>query len=194
MTEKIYIYRIYFPTNNKCYIGQTNNLKMRLPLHLRSGSLVCKALWKFNNWEVSILHTAKDKDAANLLEIEDIRNFNSVAPNGYNLTAGGDGAGLGNRNSIGNRSHLGKTFSKESKKKMRQAKIGKKLSKEHIKKLGHPGNKYFAGHKHSEESIQKGIEIKRKNGTLKRSKKQKLRMQLAQLKRRIREMEQGGAA
>ena len=69
--------------------------------HICSGSLVCKALLKVNNWQVSILHICKTRDEANRIEIEEIRNFNSVAPNGYNLTHGGEGAGLENKNAQG---------------------------------------------------------------------------------------------
>ena len=57
--------------------------------HFESGLAVCKALYKYDDWKVSILHTCKSRDVANTLEIEEIRNFNSVAPNGYNLTHGG---------------------------------------------------------------------------------------------------------
>lgn len=87
---KFYIYQIYFPISKKSYIGQTFNLKGRLEEHLRSGRLVCKALWKYDNWQISVLHTCKTRNEANKIEIEEIRNFNSVAPNGYNLTHGGD--------------------------------------------------------------------------------------------------------
>jgi len=111
---KIYIYAIWFPTSEKYYVGQTQNLQGRMQGHLRSGSLVCKALYKYDDWQISILHTVKTKEEANRIEIEEIRNFNSVAPNGYNLTRGGDGWSKGMKHS------------EETKKKMKQAAIGKK--------------------------------------------------------------------
>lgn len=43
------------------------------------------------DWQVTILHICKSPDEANRIEIEEIRNFNSVIPNGYNLTHGGGG-------------------------------------------------------------------------------------------------------
>lgn len=89
--DNIYIYHIYFPTSGKSYIGQTNDLSVRLKAHLKAGSVVCKALYKYDDWITSVLHTCQSRDVANTLEIEEIRNFNSIAPNGYNLTAGGDG-------------------------------------------------------------------------------------------------------
>jgi len=60
--------------------------------HLEADTLVGRALWKYDDWQVSKLHTCKTRDEANRIEIECIRNFNSIAPNGYNLTRGGDGA------------------------------------------------------------------------------------------------------
>lgn len=59
--------------------------------HLNSNYLVGRALNKYDNWIVEVLHITKDKDIANLLEIEEIRHYNCVIPNGYNLTRGGDG-------------------------------------------------------------------------------------------------------
>lgn len=93
--ERIFIYRIYFPESNKCYIGQTNNIKVRMIVHLngREGENISvhSALQKYDDWEISVLHTCYSRDEANRVEIEEIRNFNSVAPNGYNLTHGGEG-------------------------------------------------------------------------------------------------------
>jgi len=89
---RIYIYAIWFPTSKKYYIGQTCNLKARMKNHFYSGSLVYYALWKYDDWKISILHTCKTRDEAYRIEIEEIRNYNSIAPNGYNLTRGGDGS------------------------------------------------------------------------------------------------------
>jgi len=75
---KIYIYKIWFPTSKKYYIGQTSNLIAKIKYHLRSGSLVYKALWKYDDWEILILHTCKTQDEANRIEREEIRNFNSI--------------------------------------------------------------------------------------------------------------------
>lgn len=86
---KIYIYAIWFPTSKKYYIGQTQNLKARMQAHFKSRNIIYNALWKYNDWQISVLHTCKTRDEANRIEIEEIRNFNSVVPNGYNLTKGG---------------------------------------------------------------------------------------------------------
>ncbi len=96
--EKIYIYAIYFPMSGKYYIGQTKNLQGRLCSHLNSKYLVGNALRKYDDWTVELLHTCKSRDAANLLEIEEIRHYNCVTPNGYNLTRGGEGVSGGHWN------------------------------------------------------------------------------------------------
>jgi predicted GIY-YIG superfamily endonuclease len=127
---KIFIYLIWFPTSRKYYVGQTCNLKQRMEEHLRSGSTVCKALYKYDDWKVSILHSCENEDEAKRIEIEEIRNFNSVAPNGYNLTHGGEGAGVGNKNAQGH------TMSEDGRKKVSEV----------IKKRNF-GNKYAVGHK-----------------------------------------------
>jgi len=59
--------------------------------HIEAESVVGRAMRKYDNWQISILHTVKTKTQANLIEIEEIRNYNSVSPNGYNLTHGGEG-------------------------------------------------------------------------------------------------------
>jgi len=151
---KIHIYQIWFPTSKKSYVGQTAYLEKRMQQHLCSGSLVCKALYKYDDWQVSILHTCKTRDEANRIEIEEIRNFNSVAPNGYNLTHGGEGGdtisnhpnrkiiiekfskshqgtNLGNKNAAGNKNRQGCHFSKESIEKISKGMLGNKNAKGH---------------------------------------------------------------
>ena len=88
---KIHIYKIYFPTSKKCYIGQTIAFEKRMRQHIEAESVVGRAMRKHDDWQISILHTVKTKAQANLVEIEEIRNYNSVSPNGYNLTHGGEG-------------------------------------------------------------------------------------------------------
>lgn len=189
---KIHIYKIYFPEPDKCYIGQTNNLQKRMKEHLRSGYLVYKALYKYDDWQVSILHTCKTRDEANRIEIEEIRNSNSVAPNGYNLSAGGGGGAL----------FTGKHHTEETKAKMCQAHLGKKRSEEMREKMR--GNQNALGFKHTKEQLEKmrtpseEIREKMRKASLgnqnakghKHSKETKLNMRLAQLKRRARELKQ----
>lgn len=91
---RIHIYRIYFPESGKCYIGQTANMKRRMMYHLlKSQQVIGHAFRKYNEWEIMCLHICHSYDEADRVEIEEIRNFNSIAPNGYNLTRGGEGTG-----------------------------------------------------------------------------------------------------
>lgn len=143
---KIYIYKIYFPLSDKCYIGQTQDLQKRMREHLCSGYLICKALYKYDDWQVSILHTCKTRDEAHKVEIEEIRNYNSVVPCGYNLTRGGEGTG-------------GLKWSQESIDKMRAS-----LPDRH----GKNNNMYgtaggFAGRLHSDETKKKMSKSQRGN-------------------------------
>ena len=137
---KFYVYAIYFPTNNKYYVGQTYNIEKRMFEHLHSGSLVCKALYKYDDWQTTILHIVKTRDEANRLEIDHIRNFNSVVPNGYNIVKGGEG----------NNYWQGKHLSEEHKNKIRKANKG---NKKLIKAL--QGNKCSQGRILSEETKRK---------------------------------------
>lgn len=142
---KIYIYQIWFPTSNKSYIGQTDDLKKRMSEHLNFASLVGNALRKYDDWQICVLHTCNSRADANRLEIDHIRNFDSVAPNGYNLTAGGDGC-------------IGYKHTDEAKEKIRQSNLnristnkGFKHTEEwrREKSKSMQGNKNALGHKKS---------------------------------------------
>jgi predicted GIY-YIG superfamily endonuclease len=150
MKCKIYIYCVYFPTSEKFYIGQTDNLDRRFRHHFNSDSLVGKALNKYDDWKISILHTTSDRNVANQIEIEEIRNFNSIAPNGYNLTHGGDGWSptkeIREKISVSKR---GIKFSQEHKYKLSEVKKGHSVSLETRKKL----SRAAIGKKRSRESI-----------------------------------------
>lgn len=91
-----YIYR-YISPSGKSYIGQTiNSLKVRA-VNLISGngykkcSLFWKAIQKYGwpNFQVEILEETEIENL-NEQEIYYIAKYNSLAPNGYNLTKGGE--------------------------------------------------------------------------------------------------------
>lgn len=94
------IYKITSPSN-KSYIGQTVRLKQRLSCyeHLRckNQSAIYNAILKYGweNMKVEILWEKESKERLveelNELEIKYIAEFNTKVPNGYNLTAGGEG-------------------------------------------------------------------------------------------------------
>ena len=91
---KYYIYKITNNLNNKVYIGQHKQVSASdVDTYMGSGNLIKDAIAKYGeqNFTKEILEvcTKENKDER---EIFYISKFNSLAPNGYNLTAGGQHA------------------------------------------------------------------------------------------------------
>lgn len=99
-----YIYKIVNDVNDKIYIGQTTTtLKQRMNSHLyqsrknKSNSVLYSAIQKYGEDHFSIIsiqsYTAESKnELVNILNKEEIyyiHEFNSLLPNGYNLSHGG---------------------------------------------------------------------------------------------------------
>ena len=100
-----YIYCYTNKTNGKKYIGQTNNLSRRRKQHLQdsihehSGHEVSHNLpfhaairkYGIDNFDFEVLRTIDTEDwsIVNTLESNYIKEYNSIAPNGYNLQAQG---------------------------------------------------------------------------------------------------------
>lgn len=121
--------------SEKSYIGRSLNLEERLNKYK---NLLCSdqqyiyhAILKYgwDNMKVTILYSEErnelSNDTLNRLEEEFIEKFNTLIPNGYNLKTGGNQPLL----------------SKETKERMSVAKIGKRFSEEHRKKLSIAQNK-----------------------------------------------------
>lgn len=92
------IYKIENLTNNKIYIGQSINIEERFKRHMKANDefLIHKAFKKYGieNFSFVIIEEclAKDLDKKEQYWIEQ---YNSLAPNGYNMITGGsNGAGL----------------------------------------------------------------------------------------------------
>lgn len=100
-----YIYCYTNKTNNKQYIGQTNNLERRKKQHLQD-SIYChkgheisynlpfhSAIRKYGidnfNFEILEIIDTEDWDFVNNKESDYIKKYNSLVPNGYNLQAQG---------------------------------------------------------------------------------------------------------
>jgi group I intron endonuclease len=91
-------YSVYCFTNsinNKKYIGITSDIKRRFKQHkgIRSRAVVfCLAIKKygFENFKFEILKENLTLEDAKLFEIQFIQELNSMVPNGYNRTKGGD--------------------------------------------------------------------------------------------------------
>lgn len=123
------------------------SLEERIKGHLNSSRcrLLYSALKKYGieNFEISVIDdTALDIDTLNKLEEKYIEEYNSMAPNGYNLNSGG----------------YNKFMSEESKALVSKALKGRAFSEEHCKNISkslmgerHP----MFGKKHTDESKQK---------------------------------------
>jgi group I intron endonuclease len=118
--EKMLVYLVTNVINGKRYIGQTSlSLERRWFLHQHRKS--CKALhsailfYGAAQFTVEVLFSVPTREQAGELEIEYIERYNTKAPNGYNLTKGGEGVKalpehirlernrklLGNKNAVG---------------------------------------------------------------------------------------------
>ena len=108
-TNESGIYCFKNKVNGKCYIGQSINLKHRLTSHLNSYKnpkkfryAIYKAIIKYgiDNFDISIIefvdpNTENIKSVLDSLEKKYIEEYNSLIPNGYNMTKGGDAGVLG---------------------------------------------------------------------------------------------------
>lgn len=80
--------------NGKAYVGQTAvPLELRIARHLRSNAgIFPSALRKYRDgFAFEIVAYCSTKRQADVLEALYISHFNTKAPNGYNLTVGGNG-------------------------------------------------------------------------------------------------------
>ena len=92
------IYKITCTINGKGYIGKTeDDIEKRVMAHLNNRSPGCVALFNAikkhgkENFIWDTLHHDVLPGVLDSLEIDEIRNHNTLAPNGYNLTEGGEG-------------------------------------------------------------------------------------------------------
>lgn len=119
------IYKITHRDSGKCYIGQSVDVFKRWKGHsnlaAKKKSLVQRAFVKhgIDQFSFEVLEECS-REMLNDREVHWISYFNSVSPNGYNLTSGGSQC---------------LTFSKETLAKMSAAKKGKKISDETKQKV-----------------------------------------------------------
>lgn len=110
--------------NNKSYIGQSKDLNERFTKYkyfnkhyFGNSKLLANSFIKhgLNNFTFTIIKycTIEELD---FYEIKYIKEFNTLVPNGYNLESGGNNK---------------KTINKETKQKLRELNLGKKLTEEH---------------------------------------------------------------
>ena len=145
-----YVYKITNTLNQKSYIGISIHEpeKGRIEDHLtgRGNRILANSVRKHgrNAFIYEILEENIFPEFLSDLEIHYIKKFNTVTPNGYNLTDGGE---VGKKLSEETRRKLskantgkpghwkGKTFSEEHRRKLSEAKKGKPLSEKAIEAL-----------------------------------------------------------
>lgn len=150
------IYIIKNTINGKCYVGQTTkSVDRRISNHFSKSSsclLLSNAIKKYGSdaFTVEILHDGILDIFLDDLEITEIKNRNTLVPNGYNIEKGG---------------HANKKVSNETRKKLSEAlkgkknpMFGKKTSDEtklKISKSTSGKKNHFYGKKHTKETRQK---------------------------------------
>ena len=98
----MYIYKITNKINSKCYIGQTKNnpakrwkkhIAISKNTHCPDFSYIHGALRKYGleNFVFEVIDTATNLDELDNKEKMYIKQLNTMAPNGYNLSSGGQG-------------------------------------------------------------------------------------------------------
>ncbi len=90
-----FIYKITNSINSKIYIGQTTqSIKKRWCLHKKSESCraISSAIKKYgaDSFKIEIIEECKTLQELNDREAYWIKEINSLSPNGYNLTTGGN--------------------------------------------------------------------------------------------------------
>jgi group I intron endonuclease len=155
-----YIYKITNTINNKCYVGQTlNDVKERWRQHKKK-STNCRYLkhafikYGFDKFKFELICICFDEDL-DKYEIEYIKKFKCLVPDGYNLKSGGLGDG---RLSKESKEQISKTLKNMYLNGYIHPNKGIKLSKEHRNKLSIAHN----GKKHTKETL---IKLKQ-NGEL----------------------------
>ena len=138
-----YVYLTENKINGKKYIGQhsTDNMDDG---YIGSGRKLLKEIKKYGkkNFTKKILEYSDNADELDSLEKNYIKKYNSLAPNGYNLTRGGESK---------------KEYSEESIRTMSQKAKGRKISEETRKRMAEASR----GRIHSVESKRK-ISVKLK--------------------------------
>jgi group I intron endonuclease len=138
--NKMQVYLIANKVNGKQYVGQTvKALKTRWSEHKSPAAITrfSRAVKKYGPeaFEMSVLQVCETKEEMDFVEMFYIVLLNTKSPNGYNLTDGGEGTS-------------GMHPSPSTVEKMRQAKLGKKQTAEHVasRLKGRTEGKRWHGH------------------------------------------------
>lgn len=146
------IYKILNKITGKCYIGKTIiGYEKRFNKHKEHAhNKVNRRLYDsmnyhgIDNFEVELLHTCSSLEELNAKEVLAIKEYNSLTPNGYNMTTGGDGGNTLTKWSEEDKKALytqqaktrtGLKRTTEQKIRMSEAQKGKQISLEQRKKI-----------------------------------------------------------
>lgn len=151
-----YIYQILNKITKKCYIGETKSKDVvwRWNQHKQKieSNKGCPALrdaikkYGIDNFEFSVLIICFD-DERFKYEREYIRKYNSVVPNGYNITNGGEGGGF-----------QGKTHTDQVKNIIKDKLKQKYIDNPELKKQMSERNKIVMNNPEIREKVKNGIE------------------------------------
>jgi len=147
----MYIYCITNSINGKQYVGLTTRNIEESKSYYGSGVYINRSIKKYGkkNFKKEILELCNNDKQLKKQEIHWIQKLNTKAPNGYNLTDGGDGV-LNPTEEVRTKiseklkllvgekhPHWGMTRTDETKLKMRNAQLGIPVSLEAKKKITH---------------------------------------------------------
>jgi group I intron endonuclease len=164
MATRIAIYVITNIVNGKQYVGQTGDLKMRWYRHRNAKhptSVLHSAirLYGIDNFVFTHLMDVLSQEYANEIEQELIASKGTLAPGGYNLTAGGLGCfreQLPETRKKISESSKTRTHSPATRKKMSESQKGvvrKPLTDEHKLKLSKATFQYWKAKKESSKIL-----------------------------------------
>jgi group I intron endonuclease len=150
-----FIYKITNIITNKCYIGETKEKmpETRWKQHKRTieKGIGCPALqnavkkYGIDNFTFKVLIICFDEERFKF-EKEYIKKFNSIAPNGYNLTKGGEGGGF-----------YGKKHSQETINKISNTLKNKYINNNDLRKNVTEKNKNLMNLKETKEKITNSV-------------------------------------
>lgn len=185
--KKYQVYQIRNNVSGKLYIGYTSNYKKRWAKHIECANkklnrCLYDAMNKYglDNFEIDVLFEYSSKEEATSCEIQLIQEFNTLTPNGYNMTLGGDGGNTLDRWSDENKKELykkqglkrkGQSKSETTKNRISKSLTGRIIDDEWKNKISltmkernitppphtffQPGHQIQLGYKHTEESKKK---------------------------------------
>ena len=121
------VYKITNLINGKIYVGKD---RFNNPKYMGSGKILKMAYKKYgiSNFKKEIICFCKDEDEYNEKEIYYIKEYNTFAPNGYNINVGGKGGD-------NFKHHPDQSKVKNVFKKLKESNIGRKASDETRKKM-----------------------------------------------------------